>query len=165
VSRRPATPRGRGFTLIEVLVALVIVAFGMGAVLTALTSAADNVTRLREKTFAEWVGLNQLATERLQGTIPATGTKNGDIDFAGTRWHWQETIENMDVPGIKRLTIRVRAAVSATQGSSSKESADKVSWTATVVGFRGDAVQSPLDQLGNWEAGPAEGPGPTAPTP
>src|ERR1700694_5585676 len=55
----------RGFTLVEVLVAVVIVAFGMGAVLPALTSAADNVSRMREKSFAEWVALNQLATARL----------------------------------------------------------------------------------------------------
>ena len=39
----------RGFTLIEVLVALIIVALGMGALMSALTSSADSVQRLREK--------------------------------------------------------------------------------------------------------------------
>ena len=72
-----AQQRTGGFTLVEVLVALVIVAFGMGAVLTALTSSADNVTRMREKSFAEWVGFNQLALARLQGTIPPTGATEG----------------------------------------------------------------------------------------
>ncbi len=156
--RRPSD--GRGFTLIEVLVALVIVAFGMGAVLTALTSAADNVIRMREKTFAEWVGLNQLATERLQATLPATGTKNGDVDFAGTRWHWQETVENMDVPGIRRLTIQVRYADS-NAAQPAKPATDKTSWLATVIGFRGDAVQSPLDLLADWDGATAA----TAPPP
>ena len=107
IARRP-TGRAHGFTLVEVLVALVIVAFGMGAVLTALTSAADSESRLREKTFAEWVGLNQLATERLRSTQPSTGTKEGDATLAGMTWHWQETVENMDIPGIRRITIRVR---------------------------------------------------------
>ncbi len=151
-----------GFTLVEVLVALVIVAFGMGAVLTALTSAADNVTRMREKTFAEWVGLNQLTTERLQATLPATGTKEGDVDFAGTRWHWKETVENMDVPGIRRLTIQVRQLDTTTgQAASAKPAADKTSWLATVIGFRGDAVQSPLDLLSDWDGASAA----TAPPP
>jgi general secretion pathway protein I len=142
-----------GFTLVEVLVALLIVAFGMGAVLTALTSSADNATHMREKTFAEWVGLNQLALARLQGTIPPTGATEGDVDFAANRWHWQQTVENIEVPGIRRLTIRVRAA-DPTSGPSSgtKPTAAKTSWIATVIGFRGDAVQSPLDELSNWDA-------------
>jgi general secretion pathway protein I len=145
-----------GFTLVEVLVALVIVALGMGAVLTALTSAADNTTRMREQTFAEWVGFNQLSTERLQATLPATGGKEGDVDFAGSRWHWQETVEGMDVPGLKRITVRVRHADSPQ--AAAKTSAANVAWLATVMGFRGDAIQSPLDVLANWDgttAGPA----------
>jgi general secretion pathway protein I len=153
---------GAGFTLVEVLVALVIVAFGMGAVLSALTSAADNVTRMREKTFAEWVGLNQLATERLKATVPATGSKQGDVDFAGTRWHWQETVENMDVPGIRRLTIRVRHTdATAAPPAAPRAAASDVAWLATVVGFRGDALQSPLDQLADWDGGGANTPAPT----
>ncbi len=145
-----------GFTLVEVLVALVIVAFGMGAVLTALTSSADNLTRMREKTFAEWVGLNQLALARLQGTLPPTGATEGDVDFGLNRWHWQQTVENIDVPGIRRLTIRVRAAdPKSGQSSPPKPAPDKTSWIATVIGFRGDALQSPLDSLGNWDGAPA----------
>ena len=151
-----APPRCGGFTLVEVLVALVIVAFGMGAVLTALTSAADNATRMREKTFAEWVGLNQLSTARLQATLPATTSTEGDVDFAATRWHWQQKVENMDIPGIKRLIIRVRHADSSpAQPGASKTAADKASWVATVMGFRGDAVQSPLDLFSDWDGGGA----------
>jgi general secretion pathway protein I len=163
VSARRRPSGSLGFTLVEVLVALVIVAFGMGAVLTALTSAADNVTRMREKTFAEWVGLNQLATERLQATLPTTGTKDGDVDFAGKRWHWHEAVENMDLPGIRRLTIQVRYADSVgAQPANSKPAADKASWLATVIGFRGDAVQSPLDLLSEWDGASA---GTTPPPP
>lgn len=157
-----STSRSKGFTLVEVLVAMVIVAFGMGAVLTALTSAADNVTRMREKTFAEWVGLNQLAIARLQATAPATGGTEGDVDFGARKWHWQQTVENIDIPGIRRLTIRVRLAEptpAATSGS--KPAADKLSWLATVIGFRGDAVQSPLDLLSNWDGAGSTAAAPT----
>ena len=142
----------RGFTLVEVLVALVIVAFGMGAVLTAHTSAADSETRLREKTFAEWVGLNQLATERLRSTQPATGTREGDATMAGMPWHWQETVENMDIPGIRRITIRVRQGESGSATSQApKPAADKTGWLATVMGFRGDAIFTPQTVLPNWD--------------
>ena len=153
--------RARGFTLVEVLVALVIVAFGMGAVLTALTSAADSETRLREKTFAEWVGLNQLSTERLRSTQPATGTREGDATMAGMPWHWQETVENMDIPGIRRITIRVRQGESGTAASQApKPAADKTDWLATVMGFRGDAIFTPQTVLPSWDGASATPPGP-----
>ena len=157
-------PRRHGFTLIEVLVALVIVAFGMGAVLASLTAAANNETRMREKTFAEWVGLNQLSNERLQVNAPAVGKKEGDVDFAGSRWHWQETVETMDIPGVLRLTIQVRHADSnQSSASASKVDPAKVDWLATITGFRGDAIQTPVDVLSNWDG---EGTGnPQAPPP
>ena len=160
IARTP--PHNHGFTLVEVLVALVIVAFGMGAVLTALTSAADNASRMREKTFAEWVGLNQLATERLQATLPANGGKEGDVEFAGSRWHWQETVEAMDIPGLKRITIQVRHADSTqSRPNAPKTAAASVAWLATVMGFRGDAIQSPLDVLSNWDGAGNITPAPT----
>ena len=102
--------RPLGFTLIEVLVALIIVAFGMSAVFVALTSAANSTMRLREKSFAEWVGFNQLSTVRLSASAPLVGTSEGDAVFAGIRWHCLQTIENMQIPGLLRVTIQVRYA-------------------------------------------------------
>lgn len=166
-ARDPLRPRG--FTLIEVLVALVIVAFGMGAVLVSLTSAADNAIRMREKTFAEWVGLNQLSTERLQVSLPAIGKKEGDVDFAGSRWHWQETVAPMDIPGMLRITIQVRHADSKqSQSTPSTTDAAKLDWLATIMGFRGDAIQTPVDVLANWDGAGTENSGappPAAPPP
>ena len=78
----------RGFTLIEVLVALVIVAIGMAAVMGALTSSASTVSYLRDKTFAQWAALNQIATIRISGQQPPTGNSDGDIDYAGASWHY-----------------------------------------------------------------------------
>lgn len=166
---RSAPPRG--FTLVEVLVALVIVAFGMGAVLAALSSAADSVMRLREQSFAEWVGFNQLATARLQATLPATGTTAGDVEFATAHWQWQQTVTPMDIPGLRRIIIRVRRAAAAPQSAPGASSAGNDTWLATVMGFRGDTLQTPLDVLANWDGGgpgaaPGDGGGPgAAPTP
>jgi general secretion pathway protein I len=144
--------RRRGFTLIEVLVALLIVALGMGAVLTALTAAADNTIRLREKTFAEWVGFNQLASVGLSNAALTVGSKEGDADFAGTGWHWEQTVADMDIPGLKRITIRVRHAEEpGAQQSAPKGTAMNHDWLATVMGFHGDAISSPLDVLTGWD--------------
>ena len=144
--------RTRGFTLIEVLVALVIVALGMGAVLTALTSAAQSTMQLRERSCAEWVGFNQLATVRLTRTLPATGKSDDDVDFAGSSWHWQQVVTDMDVPGLKRIVIQVWHAQDAKAEGSP---------LATVTGFRGDALRTPLGVLSGWDdaAPPSGAPG------
>ena len=147
-----AEQQARGFTLIEVLVALVIVALGMGAVMTALTSAAQSTLQLREKSFAEWVGLNQLSTVRLNRALPATGKSEGEIEFANATWHWQREVSDMDVPGLKRIVIEVRHA---------GDEVAKDSWLATVVGFRGDAISTPRGVMSAWDSGamPAGGGG------
>jgi type II secretion system protein I len=88
----------RGFTLIEVLVALVIVAVGMAAVLSALSSSANTLSFLRDETFAQWVALNKIATIRISGQQPATGTSDGDTDFAGRSWHWRQEVVTTEVP-------------------------------------------------------------------
>src|SRR5258705_8234574 len=95
--------RGRGFTLIEVLVALVIVAVGMSALMGALSSSAKTVTYMQDKTFAEWVALNQIASVRIglqQGQVPATGKTTGDMDLANRSWHWRQDVVTSQVQGI-----------------------------------------------------------------
>ncbi|MBS0387898.1 MAG: type II secretion system minor pseudopilin GspI [Proteobacteria bacterium] len=141
----------RAFTLVEVLVALIIVALGMGAALKALTSAADNTSRLREKTFAAWVALNQLATERLGTGLNTSAGKEGEVDFADSRWHWQQTIEDMQVPGLKRITVRVRHSDQPDKPGGPKRSVAPDDWLATVVGFRGDSLQFPQSELAGWD--------------
>jgi general secretion pathway protein I len=144
----------RGFTLIEVLVALLIVALGMSAAFKALSTAADNVIQMRERTFAAWVGFNQLETARLSGSASVTGTQEHDVEFAGSRWHWQQTIEDMQLPGVKRITIQIRHADDdkAPAGGKQVAAAGKY-WLATVVGFRGDALQFPQSELQGWDDG------------
>jgi general secretion pathway protein I len=113
--------RARGFTLIEVLVALVIVAFGMGAVLAALSSSADNIAALREKTLAEWIALNQIADTRLNPSAPRPGSTEGDVKgFGNSDWHWRQDVIAIEaVPGLLEVAVRVRRL---TPGSSSNNS-------------------------------------------
>ncbi|MBV8974141.1 MAG: type II secretion system minor pseudopilin GspI [Sinobacteraceae bacterium] len=134
--------RGRGFTLIEVLVALAIVAIGMAAVLGALTSSANTVAYLRDKTFAQWVGLNQIATLRLSGQMTQTGNSDGDTDFAGRKWHWRREVTATQIPGVVRIDVKVRPA-------DAKGDDDK-GWFTTVSGIQGDAVGVPNFVNPDW---------------
>ena len=103
-------PRRGGFTLVEVLVALVIVAAGAAAVLSALTTAAASTTYLREKTFAQWIAGNRIAEARVALAPPQDGDTEGDLEFAGQRWQWRQEIKQGEIPGLRRIDVRVRPA-------------------------------------------------------
>lgn len=106
----PRRTRGRGFTLIEVMVALAVVALGMSALLETLSISAGNIAALRDKTVAEWVALNKLTDTRLALTPPTLGKTEGDIDdCARGRWHWRQDISAVPaIPGLVNITVSVR---------------------------------------------------------
>jgi len=141
----------RGFTLIEVLVALAIVAIGMAAVLSALTSSASTVLYMRDKTLAQWIALNHIAEQRLQAQMPQTGNTEGDIDYAGQKWHWRQETVATAVQGMIRMDVMVRPA-------DIKADNDK-GWYVTLSGIMGDAVSKPRGDMPLW------GTGNTTPTP
>ena len=136
---------GRGFTLIEVLVALVIVAVGMAAVLATLSSSAGTISYLRDKTFANWVALNQIALVRISGQLPAPGKSDGDVDFAGRKWHWHQEVNTTQLPGMVRMDVSVRPADADSSDS------DR-GWYATLSGMSGDAVGLPRGDQPDWGA-------------
>jgi general secretion pathway protein I len=154
---RTAVARFDGFTLIEVLVALAIVAIGMAAVMEALTSSANTALYLQDKTFAEWVALNRLETVRLSGTVPTAGTSNDDVDYAGRSWEWQEKVTDTKIAGMVQIQIDVRPADS--------KAGDNRGWYASAVGFMGSAIAPSTDpETFQWSTNPIVGlPGGTIP--
>jgi len=137
-------PRARGFTLVEVLVALAIVAIGMAAVLGALTSSANTSAYMRDKTFAQWVALNQIAMLRLSGQPTPTGNSDGDTDYAGRKWHWRREVTALQIPGVVRIDVKVRPA--EVKGD------DDNGWFTTVSGIQGDAIGVPNSAAPVWGA-------------
>lgn len=100
----------RGFTLIEVLVALVVATLGLLAVTLATITSSRNANDLRERTLAHWVAMNVASELRLAGDFPSIGVRDGDADFAGADWRWEADIEGTDVEGLRRIEIRVAYA-------------------------------------------------------
>ncbi len=104
--------RQRGFTLLEVLVALAIVAIALGAGIKAAGSNVDNVAYLRDRTLAHWVAMNKLAEMETMKKFPSPGTtERGTMLMAEHEWHWKvETKVTKDLEryefGVANIEVR-----------------------------------------------------------
>lgn len=101
--------RGRGFTLVEVLVALAIIAFALMAALRAAGQGTLNVGELRSRLLAGWVAENLLTEQRAQGVWPPPGTYRGTVKQANMDFTWREDIMETANPSFRRANISVFA--------------------------------------------------------
>jgi general secretion pathway protein I len=147
----PRRKTGRGFTLIEVLIALAVVALAVGALLGTITSAASNISYLKDKTLAEWVALNRLAEIRIAQQMPDPGKRTGNTVMGGMRWQWEQEVTELPVKGMFRVDVRSRPtgetvddsrAAQQQQETKQKEpesspsggELEKANWSTTVTG-------------------------------
>ena len=106
--------RVRGFTLLEVLVALVVLALSLGAVIQTTGSYTVNQAYLRDRTFAEWVARNVLAEAQLADEWPYIGQTRGEAEFPlatadipAREWRWVVQVTQTPEEDLRRLDIRV----------------------------------------------------------
>ncbi|MGB9430219.1 MAG: type II secretion system minor pseudopilin GspI [Gammaproteobacteria bacterium] len=104
-------PATRGFTLIEVLIALAVLAIGMIAVISTAGTSTRQAAELRDETFAHWVAMNELTTLRLAPAWPDIGTQKGTAEMAGQKWNWQATASTTSDPDLLRIDIDVSSAL------------------------------------------------------
>lgn len=102
-ARKPA----RGFTLLEVLVAVSVVGISMGALLAGFARYAEQAGYLRQRTLAVWVAHNRLNELMLEPGWPATGSKEDDVEMAGAEWRYRIEVNNTDDPALRRIDLRV----------------------------------------------------------
>jgi general secretion pathway protein I len=103
----PTLPFARGFTLVEILVALTIVAVALAAGMRALAQSSDAATLLKQRTLALWVAQNRLALAQLANPWPALGLRAGDAQQAGRTFVWQESVDGTPNPGFRKIEITV----------------------------------------------------------
>lgn len=97
----------RGFTLIEVLIALAVVAIALLALTRAASVQVQSFDGLRERTLAGWVGANVLAETRLATAFPPTGRSDGRMQLAGRDWRWTRDVQPTPNADIRRIEISV----------------------------------------------------------
>jgi general secretion pathway protein I len=136
-----------GFTLIEVVVALIVVSLGMLAVIETVGGTARNSSYLRDKTIAHWVAMNKLTEVRLLPNAPAVDKSSDEVEMAGRDWRWTMEVKQTPVETIRRIDISVRPS----------EAPEKSSM-AFVSGFYGTAVAPAGTTTIQWKGSPG-GPG------
>lgn len=101
--------QARGFTLIEVLVALAILAVALAAASRASAMMADSSTALRERLLANWVAQNRLAELQARRAWPDAGMREGEVEQAGLKLTWHETVSATPNRAFRRIEISVGA--------------------------------------------------------
>lgn len=100
--------RSTGFTLVEVLIALAVLAVALAAVMRLMGQAIDLSAALRDRTIALWVAQDRLTLHYARGDWPAVDTTEGDSRMGERVWRWQERVSTTQLDEMRRIDIEVR---------------------------------------------------------
>lgn len=119
--------RLQGFTLVEVLVALVVVALALAALMGAISSSARGSGYLRDKTIAQWIAMNRITEVRLNLRKFGEAGDKGEVTFANRKWRYDTRYFETDNATIRRVVVRVWPQGAAEKSGPLAESASFLS--------------------------------------
>lgn len=102
-----ASRRQRGFTLMEMLVAVGVLAIALGAIIGNGARFANSAAGLRDKSLALFVARNRMTEIELGKAWPALGKANEDVELGDIKWTWRTEVKTTQDPGLRRIDIRV----------------------------------------------------------
>lgn len=101
------TSKNKGFTLLEVMVALAVLAFGLGAMWKGLSQAFVVTEGLPDRVIARWIANNRIVLLQANGQWPGTRTYKGSLGMAGKNWYWEQQVSSTEDSMLRRVTVRV----------------------------------------------------------
>lgn len=97
----------KGFTLIEVMIALSVVAIGLMATLKAVNEEVSGANLTRNKMIALWVLENKVAEIRLNPLLPNIGINEGQQTLFNQTWQWQTNTTNTANTKIRKVEVSI----------------------------------------------------------
>lgn len=97
----------KGFTLLEILLALAIFAYAASSIMKLLGSTATNLSEIEQMTLASWVANNRLVELQVEDTWPPKNNAKGQEDMAGRTWYWQQTVQKTEGQDLRAVTVTV----------------------------------------------------------
>ena len=107
LAARPRHYRSHGFTLLEVMIALLVIVIGTAAVINTTTESTWKSSRLWERTIASWVAQNEIAQFRARRSWGNERNRSGVTEMANAEWQWRMQISETDDPALRRLDVEV----------------------------------------------------------
>lgn len=98
----------KGFTLIEVMVAMAVFAIAGVALIASTSTHFTNLSVLETKMLANWVASNQLVEASLEQSWPLKNNKKGKVELAGREWFWQQKIAKTNDKNMSQVSIEIR---------------------------------------------------------
>lgn len=99
--------RQRGFTLVEVLIAVAIVAMAAITASMSLGRSTQQLSWLGEKTRAYQVAADKLVELQVYQQWPSTGVQDSKVERFDTRWQLRTTVKAGPFPDTRRVDIAV----------------------------------------------------------
>ena len=121
--------RARGFTLLEVLVALAIASIALTSAIKVIGIFVGNSARLQERIYAHWAAENVFVEGQIEKPWPESGTEKGEIELVGRVWYWRKTVTETQYSPMRRIEIEIL------------DRADDKDYVARLVGYAGENVK------------------------
>jgi general secretion pathway protein I len=106
-------PKSNGFTLIEILIALTIIAIALAASMRGLALSTEAAVETKTRTLATWVAQNRVALAQAmvltQGTLPAIATTQNTVEMAGQQFKVDETVTESPNKAFRKFNVKVSA--------------------------------------------------------
>jgi general secretion pathway protein I len=118
----------KGFTLIEVLIALAIFAVAVASLSGAMQNNVRNAGYLKDKTIANWIANNKMVELHAAGNYPALADRSDKLEYAGREW----------VVNTKVQKAQTKMAVRIVNVSAGVERDGDVNYYATITGLFSD---------------------------
>jgi len=98
---------GSGFTLLEVFIALAVLALSLSAAIKAVADYTNNQSYLRDRTLAMWVARNVLIEHQVRKEWPEVGELKGSSEMGNREWRWLAVVSQTEEQELRRMDVEV----------------------------------------------------------